>query len=106
MDRDRTRAEVADALQAPGIEAVPVAGLRRRASTTRSSRPAEHFVPLEHPVMGDGLLRAQRLPAPRGAGGYDRAGPTLGQDNDWVLGELLGLSADEQARLRDVGAVE
>jgi len=38
--------------------------------------------------------------------GYWRAGPTIGQDNDWALGELLGLSADEQAELRARGAVE
>ena len=36
--------------------------------------------------------------------GYDRAGPTLGQDNDWVQDELLGLSAEERANLADDGA--
>ena len=40
------------------------------------------------------------------AEGYDRASPTMGQDNDWVLGDLLGLSAEEQARLKDAGVVE
>jgi len=29
----------------------------------------------------------------------------LGQDNDWVLGELLGLSADERKRLEADGAL-
>ena len=37
--------------------------------------------------------------------GYDRAGPTLGQDNDWVLGDLLGLSAKEITALRETGAM-
>ena len=31
------------------------------------------------------------------AAGYDRSGPTLGQDNEWVLGELLG-PVDRRAR--------
>ena len=30
---------------------------------------------------------------------YDRAGPTLGQDTDWVLGDVFGLSTDDRARL-------
>ena len=38
--------------------------------------------------------------------GYDRAGPTLGQDTDWVLGDLLGLDPDAIGALRTSGAVE
>ena len=38
--------------------------------------------------------------------GYDRAGPTLGQDTDWVLTDVLGLDAAEIDRLRASGAVE
>jgi hypothetical protein len=30
----------------------------------------------------------------------------LGQDNDWVLGDLLGLSAGEQKRLEADGALD
>ena len=52
-------------------------------------------------------LRAQRLPPlGRAVSGYDRAGPTLGQDNDWVLTDVLGLDAAEIERLRANGAVE
>ena len=40
------------------------------------------------------------------SGSSDRPGPTLGQDNDWVLGELLGLSADERKRLEADGALD
>jgi crotonobetainyl-CoA:carnitine CoA-transferase CaiB-like acyl-CoA transferase len=36
---------------------------------------------------------------------YRRAAPILGQDNDYVYGELLGLSEGELARLRQQGIV-
>ena len=36
---------------------------------------------------------------------YRRAPPTLGQHTDEVLGEMLGLGADEVAALRDDGVV-
>ncbi|MDQ1478695.1 MAG: hypothetical protein QOE62_3924, partial [Actinomycetota bacterium] len=39
-------------------------------------------------------------------GGYDAAGPTLGQDNAWALGEVLGLSESDIDALRETGAVE
>ena len=85
----RTRLEVAERCRRPGS--------RRCRSTTsatsttiRRSRTAT-LRAAHAPGMGRRPLRAQRLP---GLGlspsGYDRAGPTLGQDNDWVLGELLG----------------
>jgi O-antigen/teichoic acid export membrane protein len=38
--------------------------------------------------------------------GYDRSGPTLGQDQDWVLGDLLGLDPDEQAALAADGVFD
>jgi hypothetical protein len=39
-------------------------------------------------------------------GGYSRGGPTLGQDTDWALGEVLGLDAATRDSLREAGAVE
>ena len=60
------------------------------------------FVDVEHPDLGK-----QRVPgAPWFLSGWDcpvwRHGPLLGQDNDYVLGELLGLPADERARFAPV----
>ena len=66
----------------------------------------EHFVPLTHPFMGAGLYERNGFRLSDADGGYDRAGPTLGQDNDWVLGELLGLSPEEQEKLAADGAFD
>jgi crotonobetainyl-CoA:carnitine CoA-transferase CaiB-like acyl-CoA transferase len=56
--------------------------------------------------MGPGLYERNGFRLSDAPSGYDRSGPTLGQDNDWVLGELLGLSPAEQRELRESGAVE
>jgi crotonobetainyl-CoA:carnitine CoA-transferase CaiB-like acyl-CoA transferase len=56
--------------------------------------------------MGPGLYERNGFRLAACPSGYHRAGPTLGQDNEWVLGELLGLDEAEQQRLVDEGAVE
>ena len=101
----RTREEVADLLQAAGIEAVPVQDFGDVHDDPQVAY-REHFVPLTHPYMGDGLYERNGARVGDTPHGYDRSGPTLGQDNDWALGELLGLSADEQKRLEADGALD
>jgi crotonobetainyl-CoA:carnitine CoA-transferase CaiB-like acyl-CoA transferase len=101
----RTREEIADLLQAAGIEAVPVYDFGDVHDDPQIAH-REHFVPLTHPFMGDGLYERTGTRVGETPHGYDRPGPTLGQDNDWVLGELLGLSSDEQKRLEADGALD
>jgi crotonobetainyl-CoA:carnitine CoA-transferase CaiB-like acyl-CoA transferase len=101
----RTRGEVCELLQARGVEAVPVEDFGDVHDDPQVAARG-HFVPLVHPVMGPGLYERTGCRLSDSPAGYDRAGPTLGQDNDWVLGELLGLSDAEQDRLRAQGAVE
>jgi crotonobetainyl-CoA:carnitine CoA-transferase CaiB-like acyl-CoA transferase len=101
----KARAEVADELQALGIEAVPVQDFGDIHGDPQLAA-REHFVPLTHAYMGAGLYERNGFRLSNAPSRYDRAGPTLGQDNDYVLGELLGLSAEEQERLLADGAVE
>jgi crotonobetainyl-CoA:carnitine CoA-transferase CaiB-like acyl-CoA transferase len=101
----RTRDEVADELQRAGIEAVPVQDFADLHDDPQIAARG-HFVPLTHPVMGPGLYERNGFRLSDAPSGYDRSGPTLGQDNDWVLGDLLGVSPDEQEKLRADGALE
>jgi crotonobetainyl-CoA:carnitine CoA-transferase CaiB-like acyl-CoA transferase len=101
----RSRAEVCEQLQAAGIEAVAVADFGDILDDPQVAC-RDHFVPLVHPVMGPGLYERNGFRLSDAPSGYDRSGPTLGQDNDWVLGEVLGLTDAEQQRLREAGAVE
>jgi len=103
--KTRSRAEIAEQLQVAGIEAVPVQDFGDvHADPQLAAR--EHFVALEHAFMGPGLYERNGFRVSDAPSGYDQAGPTLGQDTDHVLGELLGLSTDEITELREIGAVE
>ena len=62
-----------------------------------------HFEHLTHAAMGpceyefDGF-RIEGLEV-----GYHRGGPLLGEDNDWVQSDLLGLSDAEREQLAEDG---
>jgi crotonobetainyl-CoA:carnitine CoA-transferase CaiB-like acyl-CoA transferase len=101
----RTREEVADLLQAAGIEAVPVQDF---GDVNDDPQVAfrEHFVPLTHPYMGDGQYERNGFRLGDAPSGYHRPGPTLGQDNDWMLGDVLALSQAEREQLAAGGALD
>jgi crotonobetainyl-CoA:carnitine CoA-transferase CaiB-like acyl-CoA transferase len=101
----RTPLAVADELQAAGIEAVPVQDFGDQHSDPQLAHRG-HFVPLTHPFLGPGLYERNGLRLSDAAAGYDRSGPTLGQDQDWVLGEILGLDARERATLAADGVFD
>jgi crotonobetainyl-CoA:carnitine CoA-transferase CaiB-like acyl-CoA transferase len=101
----RTRIEIAEQLQALGLEAVPVEDLGD-AHTDPQLIERQHFVRLTHPFMGPQLYERNGFRLSDATSGYERSSPTLGQDNDYVLGEVLNLSAEEQERLREAGAAE
>ncbi len=103
--RTRSREEVATTLQDAGIEAVPVYDFGDIHDDAQVAH-REHFVQLTHPFTGPTFYERNGFRLSDAPSGYGRSGPTLGQDNDWVLGELLGLSADEQEKLRADGALE
>jgi crotonobetainyl-CoA:carnitine CoA-transferase CaiB-like acyl-CoA transferase len=101
----RSRAEVAELLQAAGIEAVPVNDFGDLHADPQIAH-RRHFVPLNHPFLGAGFYERNGFRLADAPSGYDRAGPTLGQDQDWVLTELLGLDPDEQKALAADGVFD
>ncbi|HEX4493454.1 MAG TPA: CoA transferase [Acidimicrobiia bacterium] len=103
--RARTRAEIAERLQRAGIEAVPVQDFGDLHDDPQLAY-REHFVPMTHPVVGDTMYERTGTRLAACPGGYSRGGPTLGQDTDWALGEVLGLDAATRDSLREAGAVE
>jgi crotonobetainyl-CoA:carnitine CoA-transferase CaiB-like acyl-CoA transferase len=92
-------ATLADDLQAHGVAAAPV-------STPKSTYLDEHLAArgstkeLERDYVGPARYPVLPFKFSRSPGTVDRAGPTLGQDNDSVLGGLLGLSEANLAALR------
>jgi crotonobetainyl-CoA:carnitine CoA-transferase CaiB-like acyl-CoA transferase len=96
---------VAGELQAAGIEAVPVQDFGDQHTDPQIAHRG-HYVPLTHPFLGPGFYERNGLRLSDAEAGYDRSGPTLGQDQDWVLGDLLGLDPDEQAALAADGVFD
>jgi benzylsuccinate CoA-transferase BbsF subunit len=103
--RGHTRAAVAEQLQAEGIEAVPVQDFGDTNGDPQLAHRG-HFERHAHPYLGDGQYEHNGFRLAACSSGYTRAGPTLGQDNEWALGEVLGLDAGEIQALQDSGAVE
>jgi crotonobetainyl-CoA:carnitine CoA-transferase CaiB-like acyl-CoA transferase len=94
--RERSADEVVAALQAIGVAA---ARMQSGASLSRDGHVAarEVFVPIVHPRLG--RLRVVRPPWRMEGAEVSEPSPLLGQHNDYVLGEILGLDAAEIARL-------
>jgi benzylsuccinate CoA-transferase BbsF subunit len=97
--------EVVDALQGMGIEAVPVQDFGDVVADPQLAARG-HFVTLTHPAMGEGIYERNGFRLSDAPSGYTRTGPTLGQDNDHVLREILGLSTTEIDKLSADGAFD
>jgi crotonobetainyl-CoA:carnitine CoA-transferase CaiB-like acyl-CoA transferase len=104
--RTRTPEDATAALVKVGVPAAPVLDMPEVADIPQLAH-RRFFEGIEHPVAGklhavpgfpftmsDGPKRWNRTPA-----------PTLGQYNDEVLGELLGVSPEERTRLRELGVI-
>jgi len=101
----RPAAEVAEALQAAGIESVPVADLGDASADPQLAHRG-HFVTLTHPCMGPCGYERNGFRLSDAPAGYERTSPTLGEHNEMVLGEILGLDQAERMRLADSGVLE
>ena len=63
------------------------------------------FVELDHPQLGKTISDAVPIRLSDTAARYTRSTPLPGQDNDYVYGELLGMSEGELAELKEQGVV-
>ena len=67
------------------------------------------LIPLPHPEMGtwpikDVPFHFTNATVDQG-GPFGRAAPCYGQDNDYVYGELLGMTGAERAELHEEGII-
>jgi crotonobetainyl-CoA:carnitine CoA-transferase CaiB-like acyl-CoA transferase len=101
QDRDA----LVDALLARGIPAAPVVPARDVAANPQM-RARGFFEAIVHPVTGTHELPALPMRFSALTGGWYRApAPTLGQHNDEVLRELLGLGDDALVALRAAAVI-
>jgi CoA:oxalate CoA-transferase len=103
----RTTEEALGALDAAGA---PAAAVRTPTEAVRDpDRLAQgDTAQLVHPTLGPvDDLYGSGLPIrfSDASAGFDRPPPALGEHNDFVFGELVGIDPDELARLRDDGVI-
>jgi crotonobetainyl-CoA:carnitine CoA-transferase CaiB-like acyl-CoA transferase len=101
----RNADEIAEVLQTAGLEAVPVADFADAFADPQLAHRG-HFVPLVHPLMGECVYERNGFRISDADAGYERTSPTLGEHNEYVLGELLGMPQAEMGRLRDEHVLE
>jgi crotonobetainyl-CoA:carnitine CoA-transferase CaiB-like acyl-CoA transferase len=100
--RERTPAEVETILQAHGV----AAGWVRSPSEVFADPHLEaraFYETIEHPVLGSGQFAGFTARLSDTPGRVQRPAPMLGEHNDYVFGELLGLSTAEVERLTEEG---
>jgi benzylsuccinate CoA-transferase BbsF subunit len=94
----RTPIEVMETLQAAGVAAMPVYG-GEEIVTDRHVLARGAIEEVEHPLMGKKKVLGPPWRLSKTPARILRHGPLLGEHNDYVLGDLLGMSRDEIARL-------
>ncbi|KRC51978.1 LysR family transcriptional regulator [Leifsonia sp. Root227] len=100
----RTRDEIADALRGAGVPYAPVASIAEVAESPQIA--ARGMVQeIDHPTLGTLRLPGSPIKMSATPPTVRKAPPLAGEDNDYVYGAILGLSADEIDRLRHEGAI-
>ena len=66
----------------------------------------EHFTWLDHPEMGPYATDYTESHLSATPGRLDRPAPLLGQDTEYALREIVGLSAEDYRELEEAGALE
>ncbi len=92
-------------LRAQGVPASEVADPNRLLQTHPQLRARSWFETPEHPVVGPMPLPALPFREPGRERWLRSPAPTLGQHTHEVLGELLGLGADELGELEAEGVI-
>jgi len=101
---ERTAEEVMAQLQQQGVAAGVVQDANDLANDPQL-RGRGFFVELDHPELGKTISDAVPIRLSDSPARYSRAAPIIGQDNDYVYRELLGMSEDKLAALKQQGII-
>jgi len=107
--RTRDRYEIMHALQAAGVPAGAVQDAADRLERDEQLAARGHFTRIGNTEVGElpleGVPFRMSETAPHTGGRLRRGPPRLGEDNEAVLSEILGLGSDEVEELHDFGAL-
>ena len=103
---ERSEYEVMAALQGAGIAAGVVQNVEDQFRRDPQLAARGFFEKMPHVKKGEVVANGIPLGLTRTPGRTDVSGGAVGQDNDYVFGELLGMSAEEIAEATALGAIE
>jgi crotonobetainyl-CoA:carnitine CoA-transferase CaiB-like acyl-CoA transferase len=102
----RTAYEVMSALQEAGIAAGVVQNTEDQARRDRQLEARGFFEQIEHLAKGRVVATGIPLGLTGTPGSSGRTGAAVGQDNDYVFGDLLGMTPQEIRTCVEAGAIE
>jgi len=97
--------EIVDDLLNNGVPAAPIYDLKQVCEDDHIARAREMFVDVVHPVAGKTRLTGCHIKLSDTKPGIRIPAPTLGQHNEEVYLELLGVSENEYQQYRSTGAI-
>jgi crotonobetainyl-CoA:carnitine CoA-transferase CaiB-like acyl-CoA transferase len=103
--RARSRTGIVDRLRARGIPAAIVASPEDRIENDKHTIDWGLWPIVEHTLIGDSRVEGLPIHLSETDWSLKRGAPCLGEHNDIVLQDVLGLSTDEIASLRDEGVL-
>ncbi len=103
--QQREMSEAEAALQAQGV---PAHAVQNSTQAVRDPQLVHrgHFVKLPHEVHGTTTVEGSRFKLSRTPAKIERAGPTFGRDNFYILETILGYSPERIAELAAGGVLE
>jgi benzylsuccinate CoA-transferase BbsF subunit len=103
--RGERAAEIADRLQAAGVDAAPVEDFADLHADPQLAHRA-HFRPVDHAVLGRHPVETHAIRFSAMTPRIHSPAPRLGEHTAHVLRDLLGMPAEEFARLGEAGVFE
>jgi formyl-CoA transferase len=97
--------ELVDLLLANGCPAAPIYDIEQVSQDPHIAGAREMFPEMEYPRIGKLKVTGSHLKFTETPAGPRTPAPDLGQHNEEVYGEMLGLSADDLARLKEDGII-
>lgn len=103
--KTKTVQEIVDTLLAAGVPAAPIYNIEQVTQDPHIAGAREMFVEVEHPKAGKVTITGPHIKFSETKAGIRTPSPGLGEHNEAVLGELLGLSKEECDKLKAEGVL-
>lgn len=103
--KQHTIEECVSIIDAAGVPVAPINMLADVVNDEHIAGAREMFVHMQHPVIGDMIVPGNPVKLLDTKADITKCAPELGQDNEKIYGELLGLTAEELSKLREQNVI-